>query len=113
MSALCLTIFISGCVKTETVIVTKTVGTLPPPYLYTPETLPELPAGLAPSERAAFFVEAYASRGDAITRANSRVQRLQEWVRHIESLYPGSTVEPLPEAGKTASDPESGGSGDT
>lgn len=113
MLALCLTTFISGCVKTETVIVTKTVGTLPPPYLYAPEKVPEVPPGLAPGERTAYLIEGYASRGDALKRANGRFETLEDWVERIRELYPETVVEPVPEGEQTTNAPEGSGSDET
>lgn len=88
-------IFTTGCVKTETIVEEKKIGTLPPPYLYEAETLPSVPADVPVEERAAYLLEAYASRKDVIERDHRKFERMAEWVQRIRELYPDSVVEPL------------------
>lgn len=96
----------TGCVKTETVIVEKTVAAIPPDYLWDAEPVPEVPTGVPPEERTNYLLEAYASRGDTIKRDQKQEALMRRWVDEIKRLYPGSAEKPLPEAGSPPSKPE-------
>lgn len=87
----------TGCVRTETVIVTETVPAIPPTYLYDAERVPEVPDGLPPEERTAHLLEAFAARGDAIKRDQTQAQKMEKWVQEIRKLYPKALEHPLPE----------------
>lgn len=110
---LCLMSFIAGCGTTETITVTRKVGTLPPGYLYQKEPVPSVPEGVPPDQRTDYLLEGYASRGDAIRRANARAARMALWVEYIRKLYPETTVQPLPKGEGSADNPEGPGKGDT
>lgn len=100
MSALCLTTFISGCVRTEVLTVTKTVAAVPPAYLWDSESLPTVPDGLPPTARTEALLDAYAARKDVILRDQQQEQLMRQWVEKIREVYPGSfeyPLEPLPE----------------
>lgn len=95
-----------GCVKTETVVVTKQVATLPPAYLYDAEPIPAVPDNVPPKERTGYLLEGYASRGDALKRDQKQEKLMQQWVEKIRQLYPESVVDPLDSVENDADTPE-------
>lgn len=101
--------FISGCVKTETVIVEKKVAAIPPTYLWDSEPLPEIPAGLEPDERTGYLVEGYASRGDVIRRDKEQEALMRKWEAQIKKLYPETLVHPLDEVEPESDAPQQTG----
>lgn len=105
-TALCLTAFISGCVKTETIVEIKEVGTLPPAYLYEREPIPSVPAGLTVEERTNYLLDAYAARKDALERCTVRAQGVESWVQMVKELYPASVVKPLDKVEPEPDDPK-------
>lgn len=98
----------TGCVKTETVVVTKTVATIPPEYLYDSERLPTVPADVPASERTVYVLEAFASRGDVIKRDQKQGGLMQKWVDEIRALYPETIVHPLGSVEDQSDFPENG-----
>lgn len=106
LGALCLTLFMTGCVKTETVIRTKEVAVIPPAYLCVAEAKPTVPDGVPADERTDYLLEAYASRGDALDRAAARAEKFAQWVEGIKKLYPDSIENPLNDIEPGADDPE-------
>lgn len=106
MSVLCLTVFMTGCVRTEYVTVIKEVATAPPKYLYVDEVKPAVPEGVPPSERLEYLLEAYASRGDALDRCSVRSGGMEDWVREIRALYPDTAVKDFSAGGGTPDEPE-------
>lgn len=106
LSALCLILFMSGCVKTEYIIRTQEVAVLPPNYLYVQETKPAVPGELPSDERTDYLLEAYASRGDAIDRANKRAALIRQWVEGVKRLYPESIEQPLEDLEAETNNPE-------
>lgn len=106
LSALCLTLFMSGCGKTETIIRTQEVAVLPPNYLYVQEVKPTVPAGLPPDKRTDHLLDAYASRGYAIERSNKRAELIRQWVEGVKRLYPESEEKPLDELNDLEAEPD-------
>lgn len=104
--ALCLILFMSGCVKTETIIRVQEVAVLPPAYLCEAEPKPMVPEGLPADERTDYLLEAYASRGDAMDRAAERAALFDKWTKAIKELYPGSVEKPLEDLEAEADDPK-------
>ena len=94
-TALCLTVFMTGCGTTETVVVTKTVPALPPAYLYDSEALPRVPAGLPASDRTSALLDAFAARGDVIKRDQKQKTLMDNWIEEIRKLYPEAVEHPL------------------
>ena len=107
--ALCLTAFTTGCVKTETVVVTKTIAAIPPRYLYDSEPVPEVPDGVPPEERTEYLLEAFASRKDVIRRDQKQEVLMDEWVEAMRKLYPGSVEQPLPDSNAATNAPQDSG----
>ena len=101
-------IFMTGCVKTETVIVTKNVAALPPEYLYSAEYIPSVPEGVPENERTAYLLEAYASRGDALKRDQEQAELFKRWVQEVRKIYPESVEHPLPDLKAETDNPETG-----
>lgn len=104
--ALCLILFMSGCVKTETVVRTKEVAAIPPVYLCQAEPKPVVPEGIPANERTDYLLEAYASRGDALDRVAQRAALFNKWVEEIKKLYPDSVEKPLEDLEAEADDPK-------
>lgn len=106
LSALCLTLFMTGCVKTETVIRTQEVAAIPPAYLCIAEAKPVVPENAPPEERTDALLEAYAARGDVIDRNAKQAAVFQRWVELIKAIYPDSIEKPLEDLEAEAGDPE-------
>lgn len=113
LSALCLTVFTTGCVKTETVIVERRVATLPPKYLYDAEPVPQVPDGIPASERTAYLLEAFASRGDVIKRDRVQADLMDKWVESVRKIFPDAVVQPLDSIEGDTDEPKSADNSNT